>query len=85
MIEVACRYQDGEEFIYMDHRNWLLNDPGALAELLASEEMKESGSDLDDPAEWPRRYEMLINGEWITASVEMEYEPTFHSTVNRKG
>ena len=77
MIEVVVRGQDGDEFIFMDHRSWLLNDIDLLASCIAEDDFNNAGSDLNDPSLWPREYEILFNGEWVKVSVDMEYNPTF--------
>lgn len=82
MIEVTFKDQDGNEEVLLDSRDWLLNDPKALAEIIAEDEMKDAGGDLSDPAQWPRKYEILIKGHWVAATVDLEYVPSFNATVN---
>lgn len=85
MIEVRFRDQDGNESTLLDHRKWLLNDVESLAEVIAEEDFKDSGGDISDPAQWPRNYEIELNGKWVKVSVDMDYDPSFRASVNKEG
>ena len=80
VYEIRYKDPEGEEGVYITNLKWLLDDIASLAKEIAKEDMCDSGGDLDDPVNWPRRYEILIDDfKWVKVSVDMEYIPQFSS------
>ena len=71
MIEVAVKDQEGNEFIFMDHRSWLLSDINLLSISIAQHDLVHSHPELNDPSLWPRKYEILFEGEWVAMLIGM--------------
>ena len=84
-IEILYKDQEGNECLFLTRKKWLLDELETLAEYIAHEDMCDAGSDLDDPAQWPRKYEIEINKEWKRVSVDMEYNPIFQASILEEG
>ena len=82
MLEIKYKDEDGDECLFITNHQYLWTDPEMAAEEIAAEEYR--NGDLYEPSSWPRKYEIFLNGEWHSASVEMDYDPTFSASVNIK-
>jgi hypothetical protein len=77
--EDAARVEGREDLVEFLSTNtmgeWIASDA-------AQDEMNDAGSDLNDPACWPRMYLLFAPDKTYIGcfSVEMEYNPDFYSS-----